>query len=309
MKADRVIHSIRHTTPRLPSQLKGIPNDRSVTKTINRKASYILCLVIAHLAASNQAHADPFPRFRNLQAAQAPADVAGLKLRLLSDAAFPPYSYLASDGLQKGIAVDLAKAACQKLRITCEIRMLPFDQLLPQLAKNEGDIIVSGLRVTPDLVARANLTRAYYVSSGRFLVKQGSKFKDTSTPTLSGSTIGFVKDTTHARFIERYYPRAKLQPFANTGEVLNALKSGGIDAAFGDTMQFAFWLKGTASAKCCLALGKPFLDHETFSQNLVFVLPKNRQSVREAFDAALDQLEAEGVTAEIFGRYVPDSLW
>jgi polar amino acid transport system substrate-binding protein len=282
-------------------------------KSINFSTRYLISilLVAAVPALSVAAWGDSaFPKFRSVKTeVRKNDDIQGLKLRLLSDENFPPFSYQGSDGLQKGIAVDLARAACKKLGVTCEIKFLPFANLLTQLEQNGGDMIISGLRASAELLSKADMTRAYYVSSGRFAVKQASTLKDASTTTLSGRKLGYVKNSTHGRFIEKYYPRADLKSFDDATLMLDALRSGAIDAAYGDALQLAFWFKGTASANCCEALGKPFMDRETFSQSLVFVLPKDRQSLRDAFDAALDQLEEDGVTAETFNRYVPSPIW
>jgi ABC-type amino acid transport substrate-binding protein len=56
-------------------------------------------------------------------------------------------------------------------------------------------------------------------------------------------------------------------------------------------------------------LGKPFVDRQTYSRNLVFAFAKDRDALREAFDQALDALEEDGLTAAIFTRYVPLPLW
>jgi polar amino acid transport system substrate-binding protein len=286
---------------------------KSRMKSINLSASYLILMLLVVAAAVLPASAwgdSPFPKFRATKTeVKKSDDVQGMRLRLLSDENFAPFSFQGSDGLQKGIAVDLARAACKKLGVTCEIKFLPFDKLMPQLEQNEGDMIISGLRANAALLVKADMTRAYYVSSGRFAVKQGSALKDALSTTLSGRKLGYVKNSTHARFIEKYYPRADLKPFEDARQMLEALRSDAIDAAYGDTLQLAFWFKGSASANCCEALGKPYMDRETFSQSLVFVLPKDRQSLREAFDAALDQLEEDGVTAETFSRYVPAPLW
>lgn len=199
---------------------------RIAIKTINLSASCLISLFVA-LGFSGAARSDSaFPKFRGVPSdIRKDTEIQGLRLRLLSDENFPPYSFQGSDGLQKGIAVDLARSACQKLRVTCEIKFLPFASLLPQLEKNEGDMIVSGMRMDAKLVSKADMTRAFYVSSGRFVVKLGGSLKDAATTTLSGRKLGYVKDTTHARFIEKYYPRAALQPYAEAGAMLLALQA------------------------------------------------------------------------------------
>jgi polar amino acid transport system substrate-binding protein len=277
------------------------------TKTINLMASSLIWLI----AQSNcSANADGFPNFRgNAISSAKTSEVQGMRMRLLSDANFPPFSFQDANGLQKGIAVELARSACQSLKATCEIKLLPFDKLLPAMERNEGDMIISGLRASAELAAKVDMTRAFYVSSGRFVIPKNSKIGDASTTTLAGRNLGYVKNSTHGLFIEKYYSRAALKPFDTAGEMLEFLRTGALDAAFGDTLQIGFWLKGSMSAECCTELGRPFMDRETFSQNLVFVLPRERQALRQAFDQALDKLEDEGTTAAIFNRYAPMPLW
>ncbi len=264
--------------------------------------------LVTHLV--NGACAEGFPKFRGNTINDAKAsDVQGSHLKLLSDANFPPYSFQDVNGLQKGIAVELARSACQLLKVTCEIKLLPFDKLIYALGRNEGDMIISGVRSSTELASRTEMTRAFYVSSGRFVITKTSKLEDASTTTMAGRNLGFVKNSSHGIFIEKYYSRAALKPFDNAAAMLESLRRGALDAAFGDTLQMAFWLKGSASAGCCTELGKPFVDRGTFSQNLVFVLPRERQSLRQAFDHALDQLEQDGTTQGIFSRYIPRPIW
>jgi polar amino acid transport system substrate-binding protein len=254
--------------------------------------------------------AEPFPKYRNTaREGQRPVDVSGMRIRLLADSSFPPFSYQGSDGLQKGIAIDLARLACQKLEVTCEIRMWPFEQLMTSLVRGDGDAIISGLRPQTELASKAHLTAPYYVSTGSFVTKRGRKIKDTTTRELAGKPVGVVRGTVHEAFLQKYYPKIGIKTYNTALSLLKDVQNGVIDAAFGDTMQIAFWMKGSDSAECCEALGKPFVDRETISRGLVFVLARDRSALRQAFDSALDQLEDEGKTAEVFGRYVPAPLW
>jgi hypothetical protein len=42
---------------------------------------------------------------------------------------------------------------------------------------------------------------------------------------------------------------------------------------------------------------------------LVFVARRDAKDIRQALDDALDQLESKNITAEIFARYLPLSVW
>lgn len=251
-----------------------------------------------------------FPRFRHIDpASKLAADLPKTPIRLLADEDFAPYSFPGTDGPQKGIAIDLARAACDELQLTCEIVTRPFAELLTALERGEGDLVVTGVKLSESTIAKAEITRPYYVSSARFATKSGSQLKDNDIRTLAGRRLGYVKDTSHGAFVEKHYSRSDLAPFPNENAMFDALRSGSIDAAFGDTLHLAFWLKGEASQSCCAELGKPFIDRTTFSRGLVFLVSKERQGLRQAFDYALDRLEEGGETAKVFARYVPAPLW
>jgi polar amino acid transport system substrate-binding protein len=279
-------------------------------------ARMLACTAISwfllHACLQSAAIADEtgLPKYRNTaRDTEPPTEIAGLRVRLLTDRDFPPFSYQDEDGLQRGISVDLARAACQSLKLNCEIKMLPFGELLSALQKNEGDAIISGLRLDEARTASFSTSRPYYVSTGSFAIRNGRQLKDTTAVELAGRSIAVVRGTVHEEFLKRYYPKAGLKAYDTTSAMLADLKDGIVDAVFGDTLQLAFWLKGDASGQCCNALGRPFVDRETISRNLVFILPKDRTSLREAFDNALDRLEDQRLTAEIFARYVPAPLW
>jgi polar amino acid transport system substrate-binding protein len=278
---------------------------------MNLKFIKILVLFVLVVGTSAIARADTsFPRFRHIdpEAKQA-ADLPKVPIKLLADEDFAPYSFPGTDGLQKGIAIDLARSACQELQLTCEIVTKPFAELLAALENGEGDLVVTGIKLSGSAIALAEMTRPFFVSTAQFVTKSGSQLKDTDIRTLAGRRIGYVKDTSHGAFVEKYYGRSDLVSFPGETEMLAALKAGSVDLAFGDSMHVSFWLNGEASQSCCSTLGKPFVDRKTFSRGMVFMVNRERQGLRQAFDYALDRLEESGETGKIFARYVPVPLW
>ena len=69
--------------------------------------------------------------------------------------------------------------------------------------------------------------------------------------------------TTHGKFLETYYPRSDLLPYDSAAEMLEALRTGSLDVAFGDAVALAFWLDGQQSRSCCAFLGKAFKHEDT----------------------------------------------
>lgn len=250
------------------------------------------------------------PLFRHVDPSAVKAPVDPRKsLTLIADPDFAPWSFVDADGTMKGISVDLAMSACKSLSVTCAVKPIAFNDLLPALQRGDGDVVVSGIRPTVDVLENMSMTRPYFMSFGHFVTRLGSPVQATDTRTLAGRRIGSVKGTSHDAWLTKYYGRSALSSFATFDEMTEALRTGSIDMAFGDAVQLGFWLKGTRSRSCCAVLGRAFIDRETFSRNLVFLAKKADGDLISTLDQSLDQMEANGTTAQVFSTYLPGSVW
>jgi polar amino acid transport system substrate-binding protein len=249
-----------------------------------------------------------FPKFRHVDiGAAAPQDPVSGTVKLLADADFAPFSFKNGNGALTGISVEIAQAACAELSLTCEIIPLPFTDLLPALSRKDGDAIITGMRNTPDILQNANMTRPYFFSFGRFVARTGTPFENPDARSLAGRRLGFVKATSHQVFLEKYYERSALTPFDSEPALFEALRTGKLDVAFTDSLHASFWIKGQASRGCCKSLGAGFIDRNTFTRGLSFLVRNDRENLREGFDFALDRLEEKNLSSKIFARYLPDS--
>jgi polar amino acid transport system substrate-binding protein len=276
--------------------------------TIGLWMNLLLCIHPA--VAQEAAPAAIFPNFRHVDAGLAgPPPVERPTVRLLADGDFPPFSFVDASGKMTGISVDLALAVCARQHLTCEVAPRPFASLLPALLAKEGDVIITGMRLDAATLDRASMTRPYFRSGGRFLVKKRSALTKPDVPTLAGRRVGVVKGTRHEVFLNDYFSRSAVQGFASEAELLEALKTDKIDTAFSDSLHMAYWLNGEASGGCCQVLGGTFMDPATISTSLSFLTRKEDQALRLNFDYALDRLQEAGDTAGIFGRYLPSAIW
>ena len=249
-----------------------------------------------------------FQLFRHVDpGAIAPLEYPTGSIKLLAEADYPPFSFQNANAAMAGISVDIAMSACSEIKITCQIIVKPFAELLPALKNHEGDVIITGLRLTPDILRVATATRPYFFSSARFLTRTGMPFTQPDARDLAGRRIGYVKGTSHAAFLLKFYERSALTPFNDENALLESLRTASIDAAFTDSLHASFWLKGSNSRGCCIALGESFVDRATFSRSMSLLVSADKPNLREALDYAMDRLEEKGITAKIFARYLPDS--
>jgi polar amino acid transport system substrate-binding protein len=249
------------------------------------------------------------PLFRTVEEAARPAIPENLAVRLIADADFAPYSFLSSTGAPAGLAVEIAVAACERARLRCTLEVRPYGDILAALESGEADVAVTGPRLDPATLKAVQMTRPYFRIMARFAVTADSALEAAHAEALSGSTIGVVKDTVHARWLEAYYGGSGIQPYDSLAAAGNALKAGEVDAIFGDNLQTIYWVAGEAAAQCCRLLGGAYSDFDFFSRNLAFLVRPGRPELRAAFDYGLDQAQSTGATAKIIRTYVPLSPW
>src|ERR687884_771088 len=91
------------------------------------------------------------PNFWDPRARQERPDLSGLRtIRFLTDDEFPPLHFAGPDGAPTGFVVELARAACERLAITCTVQARRFDTLLNSLAEGRGDVVAAAVPITAD---------------------------------------------------------------------------------------------------------------------------------------------------------------
>lgn len=249
------------------------------------------------------------PEFRTVEEQPLPKLADNLKLRLVADADFAPYSFLSRTNSPTGLSVELAIAACERARLNCTVETRPFAEILPALEKGEADVAITGPRLDATTLSAARMTRPYFRIMGRFAVPRTSTLDTASAEALSGRRLGVVKDTVHARWLTAYYGSSRITPFDDLAAAGAALVAGEVDAIFGDNLQVIYWVAGEAAADCCRLLGGAYSDFDYFSRNLAFLVPRDKPELARAFDYGLDKAQADGTTARIIRTYVPLDPW
>lgn len=267
-------------------------------------------LAILSLIVSLSAAGTEVPLFRKAEKANVITPLTeGTTVRLLADADYPPFSFRAGNGQAAGLSVDLALLACAELKVTCSVDMRPFSELVPALLRGDGDVIVSGIKLQDKLLSTLAMTRPYFWSFGRFAARKDLVVSGTTSTSLQPFKIGFVVATGHAAFVQKYYADADLVPQSDQQALYTALKNGGIDIAFGDNLALTFWLAGSSSSNCCKPLGGPFVERDTISHNMAYLIRRDEASLLKALDMALDRLQENGSTSKLLERYFPASYW
>ena len=262
----------------------------------------VLALLFALLGAAGafaQAlpyHADPSARDLVPNLAAVP------NIRFLTTADFPPFNYRDKTGELIGFNVDLARAICADLAITCTIQAWPWEQAGKALEDGQGDALIAGIAMSPENGALYDFTNIYLMLPGRFvMLKDAEANFDPSQ--LVGKSIAVRKGSAHATFVTRYLPESKLVEFDSEIAALEAVRDKKADAFFGDAMRAAFWFN--ANPDCCTFAGQPYFRPDLFGDGLSVAVAAGHDAVRQAIDYSLVRLKKSGVMDELYLRWFP----
>lgn len=269
-------------------------------------AAFGLSLLLTTGAA--QAQSVMVPNFWNPKAQlECPEIPATRTIRFLVDDDFPPLHFPGLDGTPTGLSVELARAACERLGLTCTVQVRRFDTLLEALASRQGDVVAAAIPINADLRRRFEVTAPYFKIPARFAVRKDRNQPAPEVKALQGKTVGVVGATAHEAFAKAFMTPAVLKPFPDLAAAQAALKAGEIDYLFADGLGLALWIGGEDASNCCAFIGGPYLESRYFGEGIGFIVRSEDQNLRKALDFALQQLWKEGKYGEFYLRFFPVS--
>ncbi len=231
------------------------------------------------------------------------------RLRVLTEADYPPFNYYDEEGRLTGFNIDLARAVCRELSIDCDINTAEWSTLVPSLKNNEADAVIASMAITSKALGDVDFTSRYYTTPARFVGNAGAGFKEISVETLRGERIAVLRGSSHEAFLRDFFGVAKIIPYDTAEQARAALKNGDADLLFGDGISLMFWIQGTSSNRCCEFKGEGYTEPRYFGDGVGIAIKKGNGRLREVLDYALARVKASGRYEELMLRYFPLPLY
>lgn len=277
-----------------------------------RILTWLLAVLVMLAPVALRAAEPQIPNLWDLKERLQKPPLTGLqRLRFLTTIDFPPFSYLDAGGRLTGFHVDLARRICGELDISeiCQIQALPWSELDGALRSGGGEAILAGIATTAEARQTYAFSRPYLQFPARFVMPRAGALSEPLHSQLAGKRIGVIAGSAHERMLRAYFADVQLVTYSRDTWLLEDVRLGKLDGAFGDGMRLAFWLSGSDSAACCRFAGGPYLAPEFLGAGLtIAVLPENAV-LADAFNFALREMQAKGTFAELYLRYFPLSFY
>jgi len=243
-----------------------------------------------------------------MAATQASADGWDKAVRVATEGAYPPFnSYDANNNLV-GFDIDITAALCAKIKVECTIVAQDWDGIIPGLLANKYDAIIASMSITEERKKKVAFTAKYYQSPPRFAAAKSAGVTDTSPEALKGKTIGVQSATTHANYIEKFYPDSNVKYYGTQDEANLDLASGRLDIILADSLVIYEWMK-TDDGKDFEFVGPKIEDKEVFGAGEGIAVRKEDAHLRDLLDQAILDIIADGTYQKINEKYFPFSIY
>jgi polar amino acid transport system substrate-binding protein len=185
--------------------------------------------------------------------AAAPVRASAETLTFCTDATYPPEEFFQGTKLV-GSDIDIGTAVARRLGMAAKFQNTGFDGIIAALLAKKCDAIISGMNDTA--ARRQQIAFVDYISVGQSLmVKKGNPKGIKALSDLSGKTVSVevgttnksLLDTTSAALKKKGKAAIKVVTFPKDTDAANALKTGRVDAYFGDSPVVAYYIQRDSS--------------------------------------------------------------
>jgi polar amino acid transport system substrate-binding protein len=233
---------------------------------------------------------------------------AGVKssgtLVFCSDITYPPEeSYKPGTTTPEGSDIDIGKYIADKMGVKARFDNTGFDGIIAALLAKKCDAIISGMNDTPE--RRKQVSFVDYLKVGQsFMVKKGNPAHITGIDSLAGKSASVETGTTNKDYLDAQSKRLtsmgkkaiKVVTFPKDTDAANALRTGRVDAYFGDAPVVAYYIEQTPDA---FALGGTPVNPIPIG----IAIRKSNNDLRVAVTKGIHMIYADGTMDQILKRW------
>lgn len=230
-------------------------------------------------------------------------------LRIGVEGAYPPFSETLPSGEIVGFDIDIAKALCAEMGVTCAFVPQAWDGMIPALLEGKYDAIIASMSMTEERKQVVDFTDRYYLTPGAFVGPKGVAF-DISKEGLKGKTIGVQAATVSACYVEDNLAGVVNLKQYDTQENANLdLTTGRVDLVFADVVTVAGGFLNRPEGQSYEIKGTPVYDVKCMGDGIGIPVRKQDQDLKERLNRAIKSIRENGIYRQINSRYFNFDLY
>ena len=218
--------------------------------------------------------------------------------QVANSGAYPPFSFVNTDGELVGFDVDIAEALADRMGVEVNIQSSPWNGIIAALAGGRFDACICSMSATEEREKAVAFTDPYY-SSGLSIWVREETDDVASIADFEGKRVGSTLGETGNQWAtEKADGRWRNQTFQGLPDMLNALTTGRIDVMVADDIPVYVALnEGDLPIKQVDVGELPRFP-------AAIAVQKGSPELKEALNAALAEIRADGTYQEIVNTWI-----
>lgn len=223
---------------------------------------------------------------------------AQTKIKFATEPTYPPFEFVDANNVMQGFDIDLARALCAEMQAECTFHNQGFDSLIPTLKMGKYDAAIAAMDITEARLKQVNFSDFYYDNAAIFVVTKDNDVANVEA--LAGKRVGVQNGTTHQQYITDNLASITSVPYASYQDAFLDLKSGRIQAVFGDTAVISDLVKKDPAVR---SLGQAVTNPKYFGNGFGIAVAKSKPELVKQLNEALKTVKASGKYQEIYAKY------
>ena len=228
--------------------------------------------------------------------APTPAPTGFGKIRVGTEAAFPPFENKDEQGNIVGFDIDLMRAIGKEVGFEPEFIDTPFDGIFVALQKGEFDAVISATTITEERKQIVDFSDPYFDAGLALVVRADSPYQ--SVDDLKGKPIGVQLGTTGDMEATKLYGEENVRRYDDVLLAFQALINGDVEGVVNDLPVTQGYIAANPQAKLRLIEG--MITHEQYG----IAVRKDRPDLLEAINRGLAAIKAKGIYDEIYRKWI-----
>jgi len=257
----------------------------------------VILVAIALAASGCQRRQTQAPAPSPAPAAAVP-DLGGRTLRVATDATYPPFEMLDANKNIIGYDIDLITEVCKLANCKPDIKSTAWDGIFPALAKGDYDVVISGVTITEERDKTMDFTDPY-IAVGQVVLVRADETRITGAADLSDKSVAVQTGTTNDELASSLQKEGKIKDvkrFPTFDLAVQSLINADADAVLIDSVAATGYM-GTNPGKLKV------VGDKLTSESLGIVVKEGDATLRDAFNAALKQLQATGFMDQLYKKW------
>jgi polar amino acid transport system substrate-binding protein len=267
--------------------------------------SIVLVLIVALAAGAcsraAQQPAAPEPAASPEQPAASMSDLGGREIKVGSDTTYPPFEMVDENKMIVGFDPELLEEICKRANCKSTFVTTGWDGIFVALAQGQFDAVASGVTITEERQKTLDFSEPY-LRYGQVVLVRSDESAITGVDGLTGKNVGVQTGTTNdekASSLQKEGKVGDVRRYENFALAVKALMNQDIDAVIIDSYAADGFI--SLNKDKIKKVGEPFT-----SEALGVALKKGDAALKQAVDAAIIQMKADGTLDALYKKWFVD---